>query len=92
MVEAKMVMVNLEDEGDSKVLCLDMPKSGEYSQILYDSQEAGRYWDTDFAHATGANDKAWRGISNLMVKCIARGMRLASALKEVSSGTVGSLR
>lgn len=66
----------LEDEDDSKVMCADMPEPKDYYYIIRSAQDAGRLLNSDFTRSKDANDKAWTGITHLMGKCIARGIRL----------------
>lgn len=69
--------MKLSEEDISKVMVDDMPEHAEYSQILYDSQDAAKSINSDFAKSQEASRRAWAGISDLMARCIARGMRLA---------------
>ena len=68
--------IAIESEDTSKVMVNDLPRTGEYSEILYLAQECGKYIETDFKRSSEANSKAWRKITDIMAQCIARGMRL----------------
>jgi len=70
--------MKLSDEDTSKVMCQDLPEQSEYSQIIYDAQEAGKLINTpaSFEKCQEYNSKAWSGVMHLMAGCIARGMRL----------------
>lgn len=70
--------MKLSEEDNSKVMFRDMPEQSEYSYIIYAAQETGKLTFTDFAKCNEANKKAWSGIMDLMARCIARGMRLAT--------------
>ena len=68
--------VKLNEEDISKVLVSDLSEQSEYDYILYAAQDAGRLRGTDFTKSQEANRRAWTGITDLMAKCIARGMRI----------------
>ena len=68
--------MKLSEEDISKVYVKDLPERGEYSEIIYSAQEAGKWLSSNYHKFDEHNAKAWREIMNLMAKCIARGMRL----------------
>jgi len=74
-------MTKLSEENISKVMVKDLPKQSEYDYILYAAQDVGKLMGTDFAKSQEANSKAWSGITDLMARCIARGMRLQKEAK-----------
>lgn len=73
--------MKLSDEDISKVMMRDLPEQSEYSHIIYEAQEAGKLLSSDYHKFDEHNTKAWKGITDLMAKCIARGMRLAKEAK-----------
>lgn len=70
--------MNLSEEDTSKVMVNDLPEQSEYAYILYAAQETGKLINTNFDKCQEENAKAWSGIMDLMARCIARGMRLAT--------------
>ena len=72
-----MAEMTLDKEDISKVLCSDLPKTEEYASIIYKARESERYLNTDFEKFSKLNDELWFELTELMARCIARGMRLA---------------
>ena len=68
--------MKLAEENIDTVMMSHLPETEEYARILYDEQEAGRVIETNFAKFEELNGQAWRSITMLMARCIARGMRI----------------
>lgn len=68
--------MKLSEEDTNRVLVADLPEQSEYSQIIYDAQDAGKLISSDFEGSQKCSQKAWHSITELMAACIARGMRL----------------
>lgn len=74
--------MKLLEEDIRKVMVSDLPEQSEYSSIIYAAQDTIKFGTADFEKAQEANNEAWKGITDLMARCIARGMRLAKQGKE----------
>lgn len=70
--------MRLEEEDIKGVMCNDLPRTEEYSFIIYASQNVGKLINDNsgYEKTKTFNDEAWSGIHNLMARCIARGIRL----------------
>ena len=70
--------MKLVEENISKILVKDMPEFSEYSQIIYDCRASGKLLDKDYAKFNELDFKVQHDLQDLMARCIARGIRLAS--------------
>ena len=84
-----MAEMTLDKEDISKVLCSDLPKTEEYASIIDKARESASYFNTDFEKFSKLDNELWFELTDLMARCIARGMRLAkkSLLDQESQGT-----
>lgn len=74
--------MKLSEEDTSKVMMKDLPERSEYYYIIHAAQDVGKYLTSDYQKSSEPNKIAWQGITDLMARCIARGMRLANEKKE----------
>jgi len=69
--------MDLSQEDLSEVMTSHLPRQSEYASIIYKAQDAGRLLGSDPVKATAENNAVWASLTDLMARCVARGMRLA---------------
>jgi len=81
----RIANIDLKDEDTSKVLCRWMPRTEEFSEVIYASQNTGKLYSSDFQKAQLRSNLAWSEMYSVMARCIARGMRIQSNLIAASN-------